>query len=588
MKGFFNHVLASMLGTFLVLIFIVIINIIVFAGLLSSSGVFSDKEFEVSENSVLTLTFKNKIADMSSFKPDLSTMKVKKTLSLKDVTDAIKKAKTDDKIKGIYLDMSNLNIGIASVEEIRNAFKDFKSSGKFIIAHSDYFTHKSYYLASAADEIYLTPAGQVQFFGLSAQLIFFKSMLDKIGLEPQIIRHGKFKSAVEPFMSDEMSDANREQTERYLTSIWNTMLKGIGEERKISVENLNKYADELAVKSAQSAQELNFVDGLKYEDEVIDELKEKTGIAADDKLKKINLSDYINSEKDINEILKPKKENIAIIYAEGEIVDGEGSEEQIGSESLAKIIRKARKDESVKAIVLRINSPGGSALASEVIWRETVLAEQTKPFIVSMGDVAASGGYYIACHADTIVAEPNTITGSIGVFGLLFNAKEMLNDLGISVNTVNTNKYSNIGSPVRKLTDYERGVIQESVEDIYSTFILHVGEGRGLSTDSVDAIGQGRVWSGEDAQKIGLADVLGGLQTAIDIAAEKAHLKNYGIKYYPEKDKFSLILESMFSDTKSSLIKNELGEAYPYYEKIKNVKTISGIQTRIPYFIDIK
>ncbi len=588
MKGFFNHVLASMLGTFLVLVFIVIINMIVFVGLLSSSGVFSDKEVEVSENSVLTLTFKNKIADMSSFKPDLSTMKVKKTLSLKDITDAIKKAKTDDKIKGIYLDMSSLDIGIASVEEIRNTLKDFKTSGKFIIAHSDYFTHKSYYLASAADEIYLTPAGQVQFFGLSAQLIFFKSLLDKIGLEPQIIRHGKFKSAVEPFMSDEMSEANREQTERYLTSIWNTMLKGISEERKISVENLNKYADDLSVKSAKSAKELHFVDGLKYEDEVIDELKEKTGIDTNDKLKKISLSDYINSEKDIDEILKPKKENIAIIYAEGEIVDGEGTEEQIGSKSLAKIIRKARKDESVKAIVLRINSPGGSALASEVIWRETVLAEQTKPLIVSMGDVAASGGYYIACHADTIVAEPNTITGSIGVFGLLFNAKEMLNDLGISVNTVNTNKYSNIGSPVRKLTDYERGVIQESVEDIYSTFILHVGEGRGLSTDSVDAIGQGRVWSGEDAQKIGLADVLGGLQTAIDIAAEKAHLKDYGIKYYPEKDKFSLILESMFSDTKSSLIENELGEAYPYYEKIKNVKTISGIQTRIPYFIDIK
>ena len=588
MKGFFNHVLASMLGTFLVLILIVVINIIVFVGLLFSSGAFSEKKGDISDNTVLILNFKNKIADESSFKPDFSIMKIKKTLSLKDVTDAVKKAKNDEKIKGIYLNMSSLNVGIASVEEIRKTLMDFKTSGKFIIAHSDYFTHKSYYLASVADKVYLTPGGMVQFYGLSAQLLFFKSLLDNIGVESQIIRHGKFKSAVEPFMSDNMSDANRKQTETYLTSLWNTMLKGISEGRKISLENLNNYADELAVRNAKTAKKLNFVDDLKYEDEIIKELKEKTGISIDDKLKKVSLSDYINFEKDLDVVLKPKKENIAIIYAEGEIVDGEGTEEQIGSESLSKAIRKAREDKSVKAIVLRINSPGGSALASEVIWRETVLAEQTKPFIVSMGDVAASGGYYIACHADTIVAEPNTITGSIGVFGLLFNTKEMLKDIGISVNTVNTNKYSNIGSPVRKLTDYERATIQESIEDIYRTFITHVGEGRNLSTDSVDAIGQGRVWSGKDAQEIGLTDVLGGLQTAIDIAAEKAHLETYGIKHYPEKDKISLILENMLSETKSSLIEGEFGEAYSYYKKLNKIKTISGIQTRIPYFIEIK
>ena len=588
MKGFFNHVLASMLGTFLVLIFFVLVNVIVFVGILSSSGAFSDEKVSVSDNSVLVLKFKDQIADRSSVKPDLSTMKIKKTLSLKAVTDAVKNAKTDKRIKGIYLDLSLLNVGIASVEEIRNTLKDFKTSGKFIIAHSDFYTHKSYYLASVADKVYLTPSGVVQFTGLSAQLIFFKSLLEKLGIEPEIIRHGKYKSAVEPFMSDKISEANKEQTQKYLSSIWKTITDGIHNQRKISVADLNKYADELSVTGAETAKKYKFVDGLKYEDQIIAELKEKTGISSDKKLKTVSLADYINSEKNIEDILKPKKENIAVIYAEGEIVDGEGTEEQIGSKTLAKAIRKARKDKSVKAIVLRINSPGGSALASEVIWRETVLAEQTKPLIVSMGDVAASGGYYIACHADTIVAEPNTITGSIGVFGLLFNAKKLLKDVGVTINTVNTNTYSDMGNPGRKMTDYEHGKILQSIEEIYSTFITHVGEGRHLPVDSVDAIGQGRVWSGKDALNIGLVDVMGGLQTAVNLAAEKAHLQTYGIKYYPEKDKFSAVLETMFSETKTALIKNELGNAYPYYEKLQSVKDISGIQTRIPYFIEIK
>ncbi len=588
MKGFFNHVLASMLGTFLILIFIIIINIVVFVGILSSSGAFSDKKVTVSENSVLSLTLKNKIADKFSVKPDFSSMKLKKTLSLKEITDAIEKAKDDPKIKGIYLDFSMLNMGIASTEEIRNTLKDFKSTGKFILAHSDFYTHKSYYLASVADEIYLTPGGGIQFTGLSAQLLFFKSLLKKIGIEPEIIRHGKFKSAVEPFMSDKISDANKEQTQKYLSSLWNTMLNGIHNQRNISVEDLNTYADELSVTGAQTALQFNFVDGLKYEDQIIDELKNKMGIKPDENLNKISLEDYINANKKTEDLLNKKAENIAIIYAEGEIVDGEGTDDQIGSETLAKAIRDAREDKSVKAIVLRINSPGGSALASEVIWRETVLAEQVKPLIVSMGDVAASGGYYIACRADTIVAEPNTITGSIGVFGLLFNAKDLLKNVGITINTVNTNTYSDMGNPGRKMSDYEHQKIKQSIEEIYSTFITHVGEGRHISTDSVDAIGQGRVWSGEDALNIGLVDILGGLNTAVDIAVEKAGLTSYGIKYYPEKDKFSVILETILSDTKSSLIKSELGETYSYYENLQKVKNISGIQTRIPYFINIK
>ena len=584
MKGFFNHVLASMLGTFLIIVLIAIINVLIFAAVISVS----ENKVTISENSVLTLKFKNKIADKSSVKPDFSAMKLKKTLCLKGITDAIQKAKNDNRIKGIYLDLSIMNVGIASVEEIRNTLKDFKTSGKFIIAHSDFYTHKSYYLASIADKVYLTPTGAVQFSGLSAQLIYYKSLLDKLGLEPEIIRHGKFKSAVEPFMQNDISPANKKQTQKYLSSIWNSILKGISEERKISVDELNKLADNLTVTGAESAKGARLVDDLKYEDEVFDELKQKTGIDNDKKINEISLSDYVNAEINTDEILNTKKENIAVIYAEGEIVDGEGTDEQIGSESLAKSIRKAREDKSVKAVVLRINSPGGSALASEVIWRETVLTEKTKPLIVSMGNVAASGGYYIACNADVIVAEPNTITGSIGVFGLLFNAKNLLKNVGITINTVNTNTYSDMGNPGRKMTDYEHGKILESIEEIYKTFITHVGKGRNLPVDSVDAIGQGRVWSGEDALNIGLVDTIGGLQNAVQIAAEKAGIEKYGIKIYPEKDKFSLILENILSDTKSSIIKDELGEAFPYYEKLKAVKNISGIQARIPYFIEMK
>ncbi|NPA43925.1 MAG: signal peptide peptidase SppA [Chlorobi bacterium] len=581
MKGFFNHVLASMLGTFLVLVIIVILNFIIIIGIISSSN----EKNVIKENSILQLDFSKPIADRSSAKPNLSTFKIDKTLSLRGIIKTIKKAKTDDKIKGIYLDLSTLQVGMASLEEIRNALKDFKESKKFIIAHGEYYSHKSYYLASVADSVYLTPEGLVQFTGLSAQIMFYKSMLEKIGVEPEIIRHGKFKSAVEPFMLNEISDANKEQTLKYIGSIWNTILKGINEERGIPINTLNNYADSIIIRNDKSAKRLNIVDDLLYKDQILDKLKK---LSENDDLELVSLQDYAASTKDINEILNEKENNIAIIFAEGEIVSGEGEEDKIGSETLSKAIRDAREDESVKAIVLRINSPGGSSLASEVIWRETVLAKQTKPFYVSMGNVAASGGYYIACMADTIVAEPNTITGSIGVFGLLFNAKELMNKVGININAVNTNSYSDIGSPARKMTDFERNLIQKEVESVYSTFISHVAKGRGMKVAEVDSIGQGRVWSGEDAKQIGLVDVLGGLETTIGFAAKKAGLKDYGIKTYPEKDKMTMIIEEMVSGTKSSLIEEELGDSYIYYKRLKEVKNIKGIQMRMPYFVDIK
>jgi len=581
MKGFFNHVLSSMLGTFLVLVIIAIINIIIIIGLISSSN----EKVVIDDNSILQLDFSNAIADRSSAKPNMSTFKIDKTYSLRSVTKAIKKAKEDDRIKGIYLDLSVVQVGMASLEEIRNTLKDFKKEGKFIIAHAEYYTHKSYYLASVADKVYLTPEGAVQFTGLSAQIMFYKSMLEKIGVEPEIIRHGKFKSAVEPFMLNEISDANKEQTLKYVGSIWNTILKGISEERNISIEKLNNYANELLVRNDKTSKELKLVDDLFYKDQIFEELEK---LSENDELQLVSLPDYLASTKDINDILNPKENNIAVIFAEGEIVNGKGGEDKIGSETLSKAIRDAREDESVKAIVFRINSPGGSALASEVIWREAVLAKKAKPFYVSMGNVAASGGYYIACMADTIVAEPNTITGSIGVFGLLFNAKELMNNVGININAVNTNTYSDLGSPARKMTDFERGVIQNSVEEIYSSFISHVAEGRGMKVAEVDSIGQGRVWSGEDAKQIGLVDVLGGLETTIGFAAKKADLEDYGIKTFPEKDKMTMIIEQMISETKISLIEEELGSSYIYYKRLKEVKNIQGIQTRMPYFVDIK
>ena len=588
MKGFFSHVLASMLGTFLVLILILIINLLILLTMLSSSGAFSDKENDISDNAVLHLDFATPIADQSSAQPNLSTFNLDKTVSLRSFTKSIEKAKDDKRIKGIFLDLSFVQVGIASVEEIRRSLLDFKSSGKFIIAHADMYSHKSYYLATVADKIYMTPEGMIQFTGLSAQVMFFKSMLDKIGIEPEIIRHGKFKSAVEPFMQDEISEANKEQTLKYTSSLWNTMLKGIEKQRKISIAELNLIADSLKLQDSKSAKALKFVDDLKYKDQVLDELKALSGTKNEDKLDLASLIKYMKNDQDFDDIMHPSDNLIALIYAEGSIVEGKGGDGQIGSESLSEAIREAREDKNVKAIVLRINSPGGSSLASEVIWRETVLTQKVKPLIVSMGDVAASGGYYIACAADTIVAEPYTITGSIGVFGLLFNAKELMKDIGVNVHSVNTNQYSDFGSPMRKMTDFEKNVIQNIVESVYQTFITHVSEGRKLPVEKVDEIGQGRVWSGEDAMAIGLVDRMGGLQTAMDIAVRMAGLKEYSVKTYPEKDKFAIILESIIGEAKSAFIRGELGESYTYYKRLQELKKMDGIQARIPYFLDIE
>ena len=588
MKQFFKTVFASLLGTLLASVIFVFLIIGLIGAIAAISG--SEKEVEVKENSILVVKFEGPITDRSSKNPfqNLGAMFSKEeAIGLDDILNNIEKAKDDENIKGIYMEITSVPAGIAMVEEIRTKLLEFKNNGKFILAYSEYYTQGAYYLASVADKIYLNPQGAIDFKGLSAELMFFKNALAKLEVEPQIIRHGKFKSAIEPFILEKMSDENREQTMTYIGSIWNHMVEGISKSRNISAEELNKIADEMLLQKAEDAVKYKFADQLAYKDEILEILKEKTEAKAVDKINSVSIADYTNAkEKKKKDFTKDK---IAVIYAVGEIDGGEGDDEKIGSERISKAIREARLDEKVKAIVLRVNSPGGSALASEVMWREVVLAKQAKPVIVSMGNVAASGGYYISCAADTIVAEPNTITGSIGVFGVLFNAQGFMNNkIGITFDTVKTNMHADIGSINRPLMASERDIIQKSVEHVYDVFITRVAEGRNLTKEQVDEIGQGRVWSGVDAKRIGLVDVLGGLETAIEIAAQKAGLENYKLLSLPkQKDPLEELFSKGASGVEEAMVKHFLGENAKYYMTLDRLKRYSGIQARMPYEVEI-
>ncbi len=509
-------------------------------------------------------------------------------LGLDKIVENIKKAKEDSAVKGIYLNLTELNAGIATVEEIRNTLLDFKTSKKFIYAYSEVYSQKTYYLASVSDKVYLNPQGMLEFKGLSAQIMFYKKALENCNVEMQIFRHGKFKSAIEPFMLDKMSEANRLQTEVFMGSIWNSMLDGISKQRGISTTELNRIADNLALKNQKDAVSLKLVDGLLYEDEVHSEIRKKVGIAADQKINFVKLADYNSKEKNPFNVKEKKEKSgdkIAVVYAVGSIESGEGDDNTIGSDRIARAIKEARLDTTVKAIVLRINSPGGSALASDVMWREVLLAKQTKPFIVSMGDVAASGGYYIACAADKIYAQPNTITGSIGVFGIMPNAQKLLSEkLGINIDTVNTNKHSDIGTIFRGVTEEERTYIQKGVEDIYDVFTKHVAEGRKMTQASVDSIGQGRVWSGTDALKIKLVDELGGLDKAIAYAADKAKLKDYKTISLPkQKNTLEAILGKAGEEAETKAMSKNLGETYKYVQHLRNLINMKGVQARLPF-----
>ena len=552
-----------------------------------------DKTTIVKDNSILKISLKDGVVDRVSDNPmdnfDIKAMKSETKVGLNDILKELNKAAKDDKIKGIYLELNGFPAGMATTEEIRNALIEFKdSSNKFIIAYSDYYTQKSYYLASVADKIYVNPQGLVEWKGIGGEIMFYTDALKKIGVEPIIIRHGKFKSAVEPFMLNKMSDANREQTITYIGSIWNNIMDGISKKRGVSVDDLNMYADSMKIQNANDALKYKLVDGLKYKDEIIAELKTLSDTKEKDDLEFVSLNSYKNSPKlDVTSVRT--KDKIAVIYGTGEINMGDGSIKEIGSEGLSKAIRKARLDTTIKAVVLRVNSPGGSALASEVIWREVVLTKKLKPVIVSMGDVAASGGYYISCPADRIFASRNTITGSIGVFGLMFNGEELMNKIGISVDGVQTNAHTNIGSQFKKMTQEEKDVIQKGVEDIYGVFIGHVAEGRGTTPALIDSIGQGRVWSGVNAIEIGLIDEFGGLTDAVKYAAKKANLDNYRITELPkQKDFMQTLLSDFTGKVEAKVLENNLGLTYKYYYRLNKILQSNGVtQARMPYDVEI-
>ncbi|MFO7938526.1 MAG: signal peptide peptidase SppA [Bacteroidales bacterium] len=588
MKSFFKYLLASVLGVLLA----GIIMMLIFFGTIGAMISAQDKPVEIEEHTVLHLDFANPIADRSNKNPmqnfDFASLEMQNQLGLNDILKNLEKAKEDPKVDGIYLDLTFIPAGFATVEEIRNGLIDFKSSGKFILAFADTYTQPTYYLASVADELYLNPEGMVTWVGLRSEVLFFREAFDKIGVEPQIIRHGKFKSAVEPFMQNYMSEANREQVSAYMGSIWDHMVKGISEQRGVSIEKLNELADNMALISAQDVVDNKLVDGLKYKDEILAMLREKTGKEADEDITSVMLAKYDKTPRK-REGKGLAKDKIAVVYAMGNVIMGEGAEGTIGSDRISRAIRKARKDSSVKAIVFRVNSGGGSALSSEIIWREVALAADEKPVIASLGDVAASGGYYIVSPAHKIVASPNTITGSIGVFGLMFNASELMEDkVGVHVEVVKTNDHADLGSTFRALTAQEREVIQQGVEDVYETFVKRVADGRGMTQEAVDAIGQGRVWSGANAMEIGLVDEFGGLEEAIAIAAEEADLERYRVMDLPKlKDPFEQFIKELGGNVEARIMQRRLGEHYRFYQELDELLNMEGVQARIPYRIEM-
>jgi len=589
MKEFFKYVFATVVGIFAVSIIGMILMFMIIGAIISSA----EKQVVVENNSMLVLDLSRQIVDRAPNDPfedlEIPMFSQIKTLGLDDIFTSLENAKTDDRIKGIYLKLSMFNGGMASAEEIRNALIAFKKDcDKPIYAHGEQYMidQKAYYLATVADKIVIHPEVSVDFRGLGGEMMFYKNALEKVGVEMQIVRHGKFKAAVEPFMLDKMSAENREQQLIYMGSLWNHMLAGISEKRNISVEKLNVLADEVQTfNKGKKAVEAGLVDEVKYKDEVLDDLREITGIDGTKGVPVISVSKYADVPAKGKKFSRNK---IAVIYASGDIGMSLGGE-FIDGDKLSREIRKARQDSSYKAIVLRVDSPGGTIFDSETIWREVKLAADEKTMVVSFGNVAASGGYYISCSADKILASPNTITGSIGIFGTIPNFGELLNDkLGITTDVVKTNKNSDLLTLTRPMTDYEQKMMQANIEDGYDIFISHVAEGRGMTKEQVDSIGQGRVWSGKNAKEIGLIDDFGGLNDAIALAAEIEGLDEFRTVDLPSlPDPFQELFKVGTDNIRTRFLQNELGEKYRYYEYFKKMSGMNGVYARMPYDVFI-
>ncbi len=586
-KAFFASLLAIVISSFLLIIILV--------GVISAVTSFKDQTVTIKGQSLLLLKLDSKIVERKSNNPfedfELPGIKTSTTTGLNQILSCIEKAKTDDRIKGVFLELSDITAGYATVEEIRNALIDFKTSGKFIYTYSDMISQKAYYLATVSDSLIMNPMGMFDFRGLNAEHTFFKKALDKFGIEMQVVRgkNNKFKSAVEPYMFDKMSDASREQTSVYLNSIWSHILKGISERRAIPVDSLNKYANEvMTFQKAGKALEYKFFDNLKYKDQVLADFRKLTNLGENDEIPVITVSEYDKVPKAID-AAGLAKDRIAVVYAEGEIDGGTDGAYNIDSKEVSKGIREARTDTAVKAIVLRVNSPGGSAYGSEVIWREVILAQKVKPVIVSMGDYAASGGYYIACGADAILANPTTITGSIGVFGTIPNISGLLSDkIGVTFDNVSTNDHSDMPSITRKMTPFEFNLMQTYVESTYETFVSHVADGRKKSTSYIDSLAQGRVWSGDNGKLNGLVDEFGGLNDAIKLAATKAGVKHYRIKELPkQKDTFEELMKSFSTKVQNSVLQSKMGDSYHLWESFSREARANGIYARLPYSLEI-
>lgn len=588
MKEFLKYTLATITGIIIASFLFLIIMLASLSAMIAAG----DKPVAIKENSVLVLKAGVDIPDRTDPNPfsgfDFLNMTITSRTGLNDILKNIGKASSDKKIKGILIENGLLGSGWATTGEIREAIEKFRTSGKFVIAYSDYLlTQEGYYLSSAADKIYINPGSLLDFKGLSGEVMFYKDALEKLGIEVQVTRHGKFKGAVEPFMLDKLSQENREQISQYIGSIWSHAISAISESRNISVERLNSLADNLSGYLATSALENNLVDGLLYRDGLIDTMKILSGLTTDDKIYLVPMSRY--TKVPAQEKKAFSKDKIAVIYASGSIVTGKGSDYNIGGNAYCDLIRDIRRDSSVKAIVLRVNSPGGNAVASDMIWRELELAAQKKPVVVSMGNYAASGGYFISAPGTKIFASPTTITGSIGVFGLIPNVGKLMEQkLGVSTETVNTNKNSDFPSVFRPMSVYEKEVMQKTIDKTYDDFVSRVASGRKISRERVDSIGQGRVWSGANAIEIGLVDELGGLNASVESAAKLAGLESYSLREYPAlTDPYTRIISQLTGDVKSKLINKELGEFARLYEDMNEIINLSGIQARLPWFIEI-
>ena len=580
MKSFFKTFFAALLA-------LIIFSFLGFFILIGIAAAFStDEKVAVAQNSVLVIDASETFLEQSKNDPFSEFMNKKngKQPSLSELIGLLNYAKKDSSIKGIYIKCAENSNGYAATEEIRKALIDFKKSNKFIVAYAETISQKGYMMANVADQIYTHPQGGMEWAGFNYETIFFKGLIDKLEIEPQIFYAGKFKSATEPFRYAQMSDANKLQTGIWLNSIYNNFIQGTAEMRQLNADSIKAFANEGKVQNAKDALKYKLVDGLLYDDQLKKIISKKLRVADETKISFVSINNYAESVA----LRGTGSGKIAVIYADGDVVMGKGQNEAIASDDYRALIQKIRNDKSIDAVVLRVNSPGGSALASDIIWREIDLLKKEKPVVVSMGDVAASGGYYIACGADSIFADANTITGSIGVFSVIPNAEKFLkNKVGITFDRVKTGQYADAPSATRALTVTEQRFLQAGVDSVYHTFKSRVAAGRQKSVAYIDSIAQGRVWTGADAIKVGLVDKIGTLNDALASAAKMAKLKGYSIKKYPESRSFiEEFFEGYKNEVKTKAIQQELGlEQWQVLQHIKSMKQLMGQpQARLPIF----